>query len=263
MTPAPTIQPPPHRRFWILRFCIAALGLLLASFLLLQPVTRPPSPDMVWLTPKEREQLIRPKPLTRFKWQLISLAPPQVWRYYRSKQPAVGIASHLLTLPPNAVELAALPTAVSTNQDGARAWILSPSDFKTFWQRIGLIPGATIAGSPSVQTSGDSQAQVSMINNISIAGKLVPVGLTVDLAPKIVGDSVRLVVAATSTSPFDSAENNTPTAIRTNLSLVCQAWLTNKSGLIMDGGSARDAKGNSYWFILSPTIIDANGNPRK
>jgi hypothetical protein len=31
----------------------------------------------------------------------------------------------------------------------------------------------------------------------------------------------------------------------------------------MDGGSAKDDSGKSYWLIASPTAVDAKGNPVK
>ena len=256
---------PRQRRLLILRICIAAICVLLASIILVIPRGRPTANSVAWLTAAQRRQLLQPGRVTRLKWKLMNWTAPVLERLW-SGDPGIHVTSHLLALPPDAGHLPGLPAPVATNTDGARAWILPSSDVKSFLQSAENLQGATIAGSPSVTTGNGNSAQVSMTTSISVAGKSVPVGLTIDLSPEIFGDSVRLVVGVTCTSavpPAPFPPTNAVLGVRTNLNLICQTWLSNKCSLLLDGGPARDEKGNSYWFILAPTIVDAKGNVRK
>ena len=52
-------------------------------------------------------------------------------------------------------------------------------------------------------------------------------------------------------------------AVKTNLAVACRVLLPNAGGLVVDGGGARDASGKNHWLIVSPTAVDARGNPIK
>jgi hypothetical protein len=251
-----------QRRLLIRGICIAAICVLLATIIFVMSLAHPRANGVVWLTAAQRKQLIQPGRLTQLKWKLMNWTAPLLGRLWGT-DPGIHVESHLLALPPTAGQLPGLPAPVATNTDGARAWILPSSDLKSFLQAAEHLDAASIVGSPSVQTGNGTSAQVSMTANISVAGKSVPVGLTLDLTPKVVRDSVSLIVGVTSTSASVGPDSNSPPVIHTNLNLICQTWLSNQCSLVVDGGPARDEKGNSYWFVLAPTIVDAVGNARK
>jgi hypothetical protein len=94
-----------------------------------------------------------------------------------------------------------------------------------------------------------------------MAGTNTPVGVTVHLIPKFVSSSVELTLAATSTEI--GALSGQAEAVRTNLGVACRVLLPNAGGLVVDGGNAPDASGQSRWLIISPTAVDARGNPIK
>ena len=264
-TPPGSPEPPaaPHKRARRskLQIIIAILAVLLAFVLLMLILARPPAEGVVWLTPQQMNRLTQPGPLTQLKWKLMALTGP-LQRWYRLRRQSVFVGSNLLKLSEAAAKQTGLgpPTALGTN--GVRAWILSPGELDGFRQRLKAIPGASIESSPRITTGDGGQARASMGSTISVAGKPVFAGLVVDLNPKIARNCVRLLIAVTSTGPANSPSNQPP-VIRTNLALTCQAWLTNACGLVVDGGNARDEDGNGWWFIISPTILDAKGNPIK
>jgi hypothetical protein len=255
-TAAPTT--PRQRRLLILRVFVAAVCVLVASILLVMPLAQPPTNSVVWLTPADAKRLIQPGKFTRLKWRLMELTAPVLGRLWRPES-QIRIQSRLLGLPPTAAEITGLPAPIATNSEGARVWILSPPGQKAFLQTAQNLPGVSFIGSPSLVTGSDTPASLSMTANVSYAGKSFPVGVKLDLTPKIVRKSVRLILAVTSTSTSAALDTNSPPIINTNLNIVCQTWLGNRCGLVVEG-KTRDTRSNGCWLVLVPTIVDSKGN---
>jgi hypothetical protein len=249
-----------QRRFLILRLSVAAICVFVASILLVVPLARPPVGTAAHLTPAGRDRLTRPGALTKFKWKLKRLTAPILHHIWKG-QPIVGIESQLFAVPPAQAGSIELPRPATTTADGERAWVLSPSDLKALRQRLQALPGATLLGSPSIHTIGGGSAQLSSVKSVYVPWKSASVGLTIDVAPNVTGNSVRLIVSAVSTEVLPPT-NPASTTTRTNFAINYQAWMHSQSGLVVDTGKARDSQGNGYWFIVLPTVIDEFGRPR-
>ena len=251
--------PKPNRRRRR-RLVLAVLGMLVLVITLLLILLPRPGPPFVWLTPAEMARFTQPGPLTRLKHELMNLTAP-LWRRYWSTQPQILVDSRLLTLSAAAADQTGLGAPVATNTDGMHAWILSPPELSTFLQRLKTTPDASLLSRPRIQTATGTKGQMFIGGTVSVAGINTPVGVTMDLIPNLISGSIRLTFALTSTemkAPSGQAE-----ALRTNLAVACRVLLPNAGGLVLEGGSARDANGTNHWLIISPTAVDARGNPIK
>ena len=85
------------------------------------------------------------------------------------------------------------------------------------------------------------------------------VGLTVDLIPKVSGDSFKLLIGVTDTEINAVASSASP-SIKTNFAISCRASIPNAGALVIDGGKSSE---KHYWLLLMPTLIDATGKPIK
>jgi hypothetical protein len=236
------------------------LGVLLLVITLLLTLASRPGPPFAWLTQAEMARLTHPGPLTRLKEKVIILTLP-IWMRYWNTQPQILVDSSLLTLSTAAVEQTGLGTPVATNGNGMRAWVLPPTELKALRQRLNVLPGASSGSKLRIQTVSGMGGQAFTGGTTPVAGINTPVGVTVQLIPNSASSSVKLTFAVTSTeirSPSGQVE-----AVRTNLAVACRVLLPNAGGLVVDGGNARDASGKNHWLIISPTAVDARGNPIK
>ena len=191
----------------------------------------------------------------------MSLTAP-LWRRYWNRQPQVLIDSTLLTLPAGVVEKMNLGAPVATSADGLHARIVSPSELKAMKDRLEAVPGPWLIGKPRIQTASGVRGAMFMGRTVQVGGNNTPAGVTIDVVPRAISDSIKLTIGATATEVVasQSADNE---GIKTNLAVACRALLPNTGGLVVDGGNAKDASGRSYWLIISPTIVDTRGNPVK
>ena len=236
-----------------------AATLLLTIILLFVLAAREQRP--VWLSSTEPAQNWRPGPFAPLKQKLVKLMPSFVWRFWRTK-PIISITANLLTLPATAVDQTGLRTPVATNADGILAWILSPTELSVFRQQLQTIPGVDRLGSPGVTVFSGRQAQVQVVDTVQVQGKPTPVGLVVNLLPRASAGSINLAMSATSTEPFVPQPGGA-LEVRTNLAAACRVFIPNAGGLVLGSGNAKDADGKSNWLIVSPTAVDAKGNPIK
>ena len=184
-----------------------------------------------------------------------------LWRRYWGTQPQILVDSRLLTLSAAAAAQTGLGAPVATNSDGVHAWILSPAELRPFLQRLKTTPDASLLSRPRLQTASGTKGQVFIGGTVSVAGTNTPVGVTLDLIPKIISGSIRLTFAVTATeigTPSSQAD-----AVRTNLAVACRVLLPNAGGLVVECGNTLDARGKSHWLIISPTAVDAWGKPTK
>lgn len=250
-----------QRRFLMLRLGAAAVCVLVASILLVFTLARPPVGSVAHLTTSERERLTRPGGMTRLKWRLKNWTAPVLHRFWKG-QPIIDIDSQLIAAAPAGTGLLELPRPATTTADGERAWIMSPSEMKSFRQRLLDLRGGTVLGSPRIHTIGGGSAQLSSVRNVYVPWKSATIGFTLDVAPRVTGNSLRLIVTAISTEAL-TATNSAAATIRTNFAIIYQAWMDSQSALVVDAGKARDSQGNGYWFIVTPTILDEYGRPRR
>jgi hypothetical protein len=251
---------PKPNRYCRRRFALAMLGVLLLVITLLLTLASRPGPPFAWLTQAEMARLTYPGPLTRLKEKVIILTLP-IWMRYWNTQPQILVDSSLLTLSTAAVEQTGLGTPVATNGNGMRAWVLPPTELKALRQRLNVLPGASSGSHLRIHAVSGMGVEAYTGRTTPMAGTNTPVGVTVHLIPKFVSSSVELTLAATSTEI--GALSGRAEAVRTNLGVACRVLLPNAGGLVVDGGNARDASGQSRWLIISPTAVDARGNPIK
>jgi len=256
-----TVSPIPkpnrhHRR----RFALAVPGVLLLIVALLFALDSRPVPPFAWLTQAEMARLTQPGPLTRLKDKVVILTAP-LWRHYWNRQPQILIDSRLLTLSAAATDQTGLGAPVATNTNGMRAWILSRAEMSTFLERLKATPDVQLLSRPRIQTASGAKGQMFMGETVSVAGINTPVGVTMELIPKIISGSIRLSFAVTSTEM--GAPSGQAATVRTNLVLACRVLLPNAGGLVLDGGNARAGSGTNHWLIISPTAVDVQGRPIK
>lgn len=143
-----------------------------------------------------------------------------------------------------------------------RAWILSPAELSAFRQRLKTIPDASLLGRLRAQTAAGTSAQTFVGGTALVAGKNVPIGLTLDVAPKMRSGSIQLLLGVTSTESVASPSTHPP-ALSTNLAVACRVLLPNSGALVVSVGNPGDPRETNYWLIISPTAVDARGQPIK
>jgi hypothetical protein len=199
----------------------------------------------------------------RLKNKVMNLTAP-LWRRYWNSRPQILIDSSLLAISAGVTEPAGLATPVATNANGMRAWILSAAELSTFQQRLTTISGASFLARPRAQTAAGTSVGTFFGSTGLVAGKNVPIGLTLYLAPEVRSGSIQLLVDFTSTSIESVASPSAnAAALSTNLVVPCRVLVPNSGGLVVAGGNARDPRGTNYWLIIRPTAVDARGEPMK
>ncbi len=239
---------------------LAVLGILMLGTFSFFIFKASPDGRVVWLTPAEFRRSTQPDVLKRLKYKIIDLTGPLLRGFIRVR-PQIDLDSSLMTLSTAASEATGLGPPAATNSDGVRSWILARDDLQSFQKRLESIPGAAVVSRPRISTANGVQSQL-FVGESSLAGnKSIPVGLTVDIIPRVANGSIKLLVSVISTETVTSPKNSS-SVIRTNLALLCQALIPNGGGLVVDGGSAKGS-GTNYWLIISPTAVDARGKPIK
>jgi hypothetical protein len=240
---------------------IIASGAFLFAIIIFFSISTPPEDKVLWLAPGELARIKQGGAVARIKDKLMQWTAP-VWKSYWSRQPQILIDSSLLTFSAAALDQTGLGASVATNTDGTRAWILSPAELSAFRQHLTTIPGASLLSRPRAQTAAGTSAQMFVGSTALMAGKSVPIGVTLDLAPKVRSGSLQLLLGITSTKMIASTSANAA-VLSTNLAVACRVLLPNSSGLVVASGNVTHAHGTNYWLILSPTAVDARGNPIK
>lgn len=260
-SPPPSSEPssssPPKRRraFRLFLVAIAALFLLAALFFVLAR----PGPEVTWLTPAELAQASKPGLLTQWRRKAMNLTAP-LWRWYQPRRRRVSISSIALTLTPDAAAQLGLGSPDATDTNGMRVWILSPEKLNSLQQRLITLPGADIL-TKSVLLAADGfpvYLNNSVPPSISRGGPAVytPPNVWLATTPRIVSHSVNLTVAITAIqSPF------APALPQTNVTPGFRASLPTTGGLLLEGANIKYTNGQSCWFVISPSILDASGNP--
>ena len=244
-----------------LKLGIIASGVLLLAITFLCFHPTPTDGKVVWLTADELARLKQGGPLARIKDKLMQWTAP-LWNSYWNRQPQILIDSRLFTLSAAAADQTGLGAPVATNSDGMHAWILSPAELSSLLQRLKTTPDASLLSRPRAQTAPGTSARTFFGNTVLVAGKNVPVGLTLEASPKVHSGSIQLLLDVTSTESVASPAANAA-ALSTNLAVTCRVLLPNSGGLVVANDNESHAHGTNYWLILSPTAVDARGQPIK
>ena len=249
-----------HRRATF-KLGFIALSVLLLALIFFFSSSAPPDNKLVWLTAGELARTKEGTPFRRMKDKLIGWTAAH-WKSFWSNRPQILIDSRLLTLSKAAADQTDLGAPVATNSDGANAWILSPAELSGFLQRLKTIPDVSLVSRPRAQTAASTSANVFFGETRLVSGTNFPIGLTLEVTPKVRSGSIQLLMGATSTEFVESPPATAP-AVSTNLAVACRVLLPNTGGLVVAGSNANHAQGTNYWLILSPTAVGAQGNPIK
>ena len=249
-----------HRRTTF-KVGIIALSALLLALIIFFCTSTPPDDKLVWLTVGELARTKQGTPFRRMKDKLMGWTAAH-WKSFWSSRPQILIDSRLLTLSKAAADQTDLGAPVATNSDGARAWILSPAELSGLLQRLKTMPDASLLRRPRAQTAASTSANVFFGETRLVSGTNFPIGLTLDVTPKVRSGAIQVLIGFTSTAFVSSPPANAP-AVSTNLAVACRVLLPNSGGLVVAGSNASYAQGTNYWLILSPTAVGARGNPIK
>ncbi len=239
-----------RRRFSKLQIAGFVSAILLLVVILVLVFTSLSASKVVWLTPAELARSTQPGPFTTFKQKVRNLAGP-LWHRLRRTPRQITISSSLLTISSTTVKQISLGSPATTNANGMRAWILTPTESTELQQQLKTNSGAILLGNPSIMTLNGGQARLVVGNTAAMVGT-PRTATTVDLIPKVVSGAVKVTIAAT------SIENAMPSgnaqAVKTNFAVACQAVIPNGGSLVLDSGSPKDGSTNSYWLIVSPRV---------
>jgi len=242
-----------------LRLGLVVVGVLLLALLVWLVFASLSGNKLVWLTPAELARSTQPGPFADLKQRVRNLAGP-VWRRLRRAQPLISLDCKVLTLSSAALEKAGLGAAATTNADGMRAWIFTPTETSGLRQQFKTNSAASSLGSPSIATFGGGQARV-VVGNAGAAVGVPRTDVTIDLIPKLVSSSIKLTIGATAIESPGALRNSQPG--KTNFVLACQAMIPSGGSLVVDGGSPIDGGENKYLLIVSPRIWNPADKPAK
>lgn len=243
------------------RRTILGLGFIFGCLLLaaLFFVLARPGPEVTWLTPAELAQASKPGLVTQLRRKAINLTAP-LWRWYQRKRHMVSVSSTILTLPPGADAQLALGPPTATDTNGMRIWTLSPEKLISLQQKLASKPGADVLSKSILPTLDGVQVYLNNAVYPSSRGAPAvysPPNVWLAITPKIASRSVNLTVAITANqSPY------APAMAQTNISPGFRASLPTTGGLLIDGANIK-CNGTNCWFLISPSILDAAGNPIK
>ncbi len=256
-------MPPRSRRRRTARWLVAiAAGTLCLAVLALFLFAAISGERIVWLTPKQLAQSTQGGPLSKLKGKLVNITPMFVWRIWPTK-PSVRVDASLMTMTEQAVRQLNLGTPAASNAAGLRAWILSPDELAALQARLKASSNVTLLSRPRVLTRSGTAAGLSA-GTISQTSKStpMPVGLSLEVMPKVAAKSIKLTVGVSATEAVPSIQTNL-FVVRTNFATACRVFVPSTGALVMDGGSANQPGSTNYLIIISPTAVDARGNPIK
>jgi hypothetical protein len=217
--------------------------------------------EVVWLSPGQLAKSGRPGPITQIKYKLARYGAP-FWRRIRPNRKQILVSSSVVRLPVQGEDASWLPAALSTNSDGTRIWIISPVELARLQARLIPMMGQLPPAGPRIATSEGIRAQL-------FTGGVPPNGtnagspsIAIDVLPRLVGGLIKLTLGITSTE-FLVAPENAVRNVRTNICAACRVLVPNGGGLVLSAGQTNNEVVGSYWVILIPAVVDAQGKPLK
>lgn len=248
-----------HRRIFVLA-CAAILALLaLGLFLVIRSES---SGGLVWMTPDQFARASHAGPWTRLKYRVRNLLGPVV-RYIRPLRPNILTRATLMVNAESGRDVGPQRPPFATNADGTLAWRLSAAELKSIQQELQTLPGASTHKMGTIINSSGGQAQLSILEPSVPGARYGPVGLRCTTTTKYAAGSVNILLNVTSTEG-PSAFTSVPNEPQTNFAVTCRASVPNGGALLFKRpltGDMAGSAGTNLWFIVSPTAVDARGNP--
>src|SRR5262245_38742048 len=119
--------PPTSYRLKIVVALILVIALF-ATLIRLFALNRETSAPLVWVEPGDLTRYMEPGPFTRLKFRILRIGP--FWKWYMKGRDQILIDTQLLAITAESAAHLAPFSQCQTNNDGARAWILPPDEFK-------------------------------------------------------------------------------------------------------------------------------------
>jgi len=262
---APASSDPASKGHKVFPLALAATLVLLLGFVIVSTRAWHSHNDLVWMTPGDMAQTLRPGPFIQLRRKLANLTRP-IWQRFRRSGPNIKIQSKLVALPVASLDPIGLPPASTTNADGTRAWILSPTELSALEERLAAIPGRSDLGASTLFTADGRLSRTFMGDPLGVNS--LPVCLTIDTIPKFRSGSIKVITAVTATekSPWllgGLARANETSPAQTNLPFACKTLLPNGGALVVAAGNIGSLNGSNYWLIVCPTAVDSRGLPLK
>src|SRR5580704_3180170 len=258
-SPLDAISPAP-RRNPSLRTLIALLAILILIAIVATTLPSPTSGEKIaWLTPAQMAQAKGGGRLANLEQRFQWLINPFHRLFHRGPKALLLFDSSILDISAASGAQLSLGAPVSTNADGMHAWILSPPELNSFLKRLKETPNISTVSRPRISTADGVQSKMSVGNTILVGGALSLVGLSMDLTPKVSGDTFKLLVEVTDTET-NTAVSPGLLSFKTNFTIACRATIPNGGALVVDAGNSGT---NHYWLVLTPQLMDAAGKPIK
>jgi hypothetical protein len=229
--------------------------ILFITAVLVVMLSSPEKPEsFVWMTPEQLALILKPSKLTQLKYTVLRWPGP--WRWFQGRKTLILIESRWVALPAGTDLPIEHPLLCNTNRDGARIWIVPAEELASFKTQVKMVTGLEEKAQMRLTTAHGLQS--GMLSGSSAPAPLSAFcGFAADILPKIADGSFKLLLGITASEPDTSAQ----AIVRTNLSFACRAIVPNGGALIVD--AAKNNSGTNYWVIVSPTAVDAKGNPIK
>ena len=241
--------------------CFLLLGLLALLFI---PVHT--SREIDWLSPAQVVEATKPGPLAKLKQMVKNRLAPLLGRFF-GKRPNIEVSPSVYRIAQGTTLPAIRGASVSTNSERLSAWVLTPAELVSLRQEVKGNPGATLLFAPRIVTGNGQQARAGMgatipatMRNSTNVG--IEVGIDISLLPRIAGNSVKLVLAASSTELGGMDFTNGP-LIKTNFIVGCRVMIPDGGALVVICPNADHANPTNYLMMFSPRLVDAKDNPIK
>jgi hypothetical protein len=161
-----------------------------------------------------------------------------IWRAFSRKPRFITINSSIMRIAPRGVMLAELGPPVSTNANGARAWVVGRGKLQAFFP-----PLDAIRDNYAVMMVDGGRSGMSSGAFIIIGGTNEFKTFRMSYASKIISEGVRLDVVVTLNSSVGG----------TDLASI-RARIPTAGALLVDCPISRASDGRHYLFVFTPTI---------
>ena len=244
-----------HKALWL----VAVVGAVLLGAVHVLHRSTPEDRSLKWLTPAEIVRANRAGPITQLEWKLLRVIGP-LGNIFRSQTINIGLDVTYISLASEWARQFTPAGFAATNIDRVSAWILTKDEVADCIRRLQTSQSPASVSECRIITGDGGQARLYQGGARVIGGTNIPIGLTIDVLPKIETGSLKLVLAATSIDAVESRHQGSP-EVRTNLAAACQSFIPNDGALML--ARTDPEEGRAYWLIIRAAAVDAKGKPRK
>ncbi len=252
-----SLQPVSHRRRVGVGILIFVLGILATVIvgIVIASKNRAPEAELVWLDPAQFTRQMRTGSLKGLYYKTLNFAAPLL-QHFRQPRKVILLKSQFLAVHGATVSELGLDGPTGTNATGALVWICP--EFEKVQRQLKTIRDVELVNAPSITVGEGTAASLCCGNSDPKTG--IFVGVTLDVAPKIVSHRLQLPMSAVY-SELDAGSQANP--IRTNFSAACRVLLPNAGGILIISPDTNNNNGTNYWLMLSATAIDGHGKAIK